>query len=333
MFKKLFKGVLDVLDRPLSVFFTFHLRPKKSEKIGVFCDKLVDAPRVAIVIQGPLLKKDNFTLETVKMYKKLFSGYPIIVSVWEDEDVECVEKIRGEGVRVILNKKPEYSGISHINYQILATYNAIKKAKDLGVDYVLKTRTDLRIYNPNSIEFLVNFVNFFPVNIKYRQKKRIAVASLNTFKYRPYSISDLILFGHVDDMVDYWSVNHDTRKEFPAFEKMGDWSKARLCEVYLSTSYLEKIGCQIEWTLVDSWRKFADNFCVFDQQCLDIYWHKYRRFREYRKLRYDSMYNDQEMSFCEWFSIYSGMGNKNEIPEYLLNEVFDEKRVENVQSK
>ena len=190
----------------------------------------------------------------------------------------------------------------------------------------MKTRTDLRIYNPNSIEFLVNFINTFPLNSSvYKQKKRIVGANLNTFKYRPYSISDIILFGQVDDMVNYWGVNLDTRKIFSDQEKIGDWSKARLCEVYLSSNYLELIGRKLEWTLQDSWLTYAHRFCIFDQQSLDIYWHKYSRNLEYRRLEYKRIKNSQEITFSEWLNIYMSLDNKKNIPEKILSKKFNEK--------
>ncbi|MCF6276332.1 MAG: WavE lipopolysaccharide synthesis family protein [Candidatus Magasanikbacteria bacterium] len=306
-------------------YITFHIRPKNSSDINIWHDSLVNYSKVAIIIQGPLLKKNNFTLETVRLYKKIFNKYAIILSTWEDEDVDYINEIKKEGIVVLLNKKPDYSGISHINYQIVSTSNAIAKAQEIGVEYILKTRTDLRIYNPNSIEFLVNFISLFPVDPLYKQKKRIAGISLNTFKYRPYSISDMVLFGCVDDMVDYWGCGLDMRKDFANHEKIGDWSRARLCEVYLSANYLETKGRKLKWTIEDSWSMFANYFCIFDQQSLDIYWHKYARNLEYRRLEYKNLKNSQELTFSEWLNMFYNLNNKKNIPEYILSQKFKEK--------
>jgi len=304
MFKKWFKKFFDILERPLPYFFTFHLRPKKAEKIGVVSDKLLNYPKIAIVIQGPIIYDQDFTLETIKIYKKIFPQVIIILSTWNYEDTKYIEKIKNEIGEVLLNKIPEEKGVQNINYQIVSSLAGINRAKELGVQYVMKTRTDIRIYDRNSIEFLCNILNQFPAKGGYKQNKRIVGLSLNTFKYRLYGLSDINLFGEINDMILYWSAELD--KNGSAFVQM----KIGLCEVYLATQFLKKVGKDIAWTLKDSWQTFADNFCIVDEQCLDIYWYKYARIKEHRYVHYDVMRNDQEMTFNEWFNIYVGLDNK-----------------------
>jgi len=326
--KKIILGANDALFNFIENIFhgyiTFHLRPKSSAEINTRADGLKTYPKVAIIIQGPLLGKDEFTLNTIRLYKKIFGNYRIILSIWEDEDDKTLNKIKKEGVEIIFNKKPETTGIQHINYQIVSTSNAIKKAKEFGSEYVLKTRTDLRIYNPNSIEFLVNMLKTFPLNNGGKQNKRIIFPSLNSFKYRPYSVTDLIMFGDINDLEDYWGTKLDTRKTPPANDLIGDWSHARLGEVYLSANYLESLGHKLLWTVADSWQAYADHFCIFDAQSLDLYWHKYARDREFRNLGYKLMKNNRELTFSEWLNMFAGLSNKEIVPEHILNNRFKE---------
>lgn len=314
----------DGLEKVLGKYVTYHLRPKFYSDINITPDTLKTCPKVAIIIQGPLLQKDKFTLNTVRLYKKIFKDYRLILSTWEAEDADCIRELRNENIEVILNKKPAYPGIANINFQIASTFSAVKRAEEQGVDYILKTRTDTRLYNQNSIEFLVNLLRVFPSNAGPTQNGRIAFPSLNTFKYRPYSVTDLVMFGTTSEMIKYWTVDMSEQKQLPTSNLVGDWSKARLAEAYLSTSYLEKLGRDLKWTITDSWKVYADHFCVFDSQSIDLYWHKYARTREYRRLAYNHMKNDQELTFAEWLNIFAHFENKKTIPEYILQTNFAE---------
>ena len=330
--KSIFKKIISIKDIIIKIienifgnYVTYHFRPKFSTDVNLTADTLKGYPKVSIIIQGPLLKDNKFTLNTIQIYKKIFKDYQIILSTWEDEALDYLAEIKKEGIEIVLNKKPDYPGIQNINFQIVSTLNAIKKAQELGAEYILKTRTDLRIYNPNSIEFLVNLLKAFPAGENTKQKKRLAFPGLNTFKYRPYSVTDLVMFGQTDDIFDYWDVALDNKKP-PINDKLIiDWAKARLGEIYLSTNYLEKLGQVLNWTIADSWQIYALHFCIFDTQSLDLYWHKYARNKEYRRLEYKKMKNDKELTHSEWLNLYIGLNNKQNIPEDILNDDFTKK--------
>ena len=209
MLKKWLKKFFDLVEKPFSNFFTFHLRPKKAERIGIVSDKLLNYPKVAIVIQGPIVYDQDFTLETIKIYKKLSPQAIIILSTWDYENNEYIRRIRKEIDQILLNKVPAEKGVQNINFQIVSSLSGMKRAKELGCEYVLKTRTDIRLYGNNVMEFLVNVLNSFPVSGNYKQNKRIIGVSLNSFKYRLYGLSDINLFGEINDMLLYWNVALD----------------------------------------------------------------------------------------------------------------------------
>ena len=72
MLKSFLKKLFNLFEKPLPYFFTFHLRPKRADKIGTVADKSLKYSKVAIVIQGPIVYDEDFTLETIKLYKKIF---------------------------------------------------------------------------------------------------------------------------------------------------------------------------------------------------------------------------------------------------------------------
>jgi hypothetical protein len=307
MFKKWFKKLFDILERSLPFFFTFHLRPKKAKNVGIVSDKLLQYPKVAIVIQGPIVYDQDFTLETIKIYKKIFPQAIIILSTWDYEDKEYVGKVRNEIADVLFNKVPEQKGVQNINFQIISSLLGIKHAKTLGVEYVLKTRTDQRIYGVDSLEYLVNIVEKFPTVSGYKQNKRIVGCSLNSFKYRMYGISDMNLFGQIDDLFNYWDVGPaDNQGEIYA-------QKVMYNEVHLAVSFLKKIDHEVKWTLDDSQKVLANCFVIVDEQSLDLYWYKYARMKEYRYVRYDTKRNDQQITFRDWFNLYSNLENRERV--------------------
>lgn len=317
------KELLEILEKKRSVFITYHLRPRSSSSIGSTSVDIHGGKKFGVVVQGPIIRENEFTLETVDLYRTLFNGAEIILSTWEGENGCELQRIKDLGVEVVVNGKPECSGQSNINLQIVSSMSGIERARDLGVEYVLKTRTDQRIYAPNVAQFLYNITEVFPVRGgNGLQKKRIVGVSLNTFKYRLYGLSDMVIYGDVDDMAIYWGVDLDLRvfrEEFiggvgKSLRRFAEW---RVCEVYLATEFLRKIGHVPEWTLSDSWKAFSNHFCIVDKEQLDLFWPKYNRL-EYRSVTYEEFNTKQELTFRDWLNLYNDLGNIS-APEHFLD--------------
>ncbi len=320
-FRRLAALFLSASDK--GAFATFSLRPRSADQVATVSDSLKQAKRTGVILQGGLMNKDGFTLETLKIYKRLFRGQPLILSTWKGEDEGVLRTARELGAECVLSEKPPYAGVSNINLQIVSSRAGVKKARELGCEYALKTRTDQRIYAPDVDEYFRNLLDAFPVSgAASAQKKRIAGISLNTFKYRMYGLSDMTIFGHIDDMLLYWDISTDDRvfnkEEREAPRTLASYSKWRVCEVYLATEFLKKIGRELRWTLADSWSAFRDNFCVVDKEQLDLFWPKYGR-AEYRWRSYRQNYRTQEITFRDWFNIYRGLDNRA-IDERLLEQ-------------
>ena len=157
--KPFLKNILHTLVRSIysiqGSFLSFTTRPIHAEHINQPPRPVLAAKKLAVIIQGPLKHEHSFTIETVKLYKKtLLPSSAIIVSTWEDEDSTTLQTLRDLGAHVVTAPYPENKGILHINYQIVSVRNGIEKAKALGAEYVLKTRTDTRINASNIEEFL-----------------------------------------------------------------------------------------------------------------------------------------------------------------------------------
>ena len=214
------------------------------------------------------------------------------------------------GATVLQNEKPKELGQQNINLQLVSSLAGVRKAKELGAEYVLKTRTDQRMYGPNAMEFLWSALQAFPLKETSQQKKRIVGVSLNSFKYRQYGISDMNIFGSVEDMERYWSAPHDALGDDTTGPKS---LPVHLPEVYLVASFLKTIGRELAWNLEDSWEAIVDHFVIVDKESLDLYWYKYARMREYKYSQYKGMTNSFELGFREWLNVYMQKG-KHALP-------------------
>lgn len=286
------------------IFITQVQRPTFAAAVGTRSDLFPSGANTAIVMQGPLALENEFTLNSVLLYRQHYPDSQIIVSTWSGQPGEALGSIEKAGARVVLSDLPAYSGISNTNYQIVSTRAGIEAACASGKAYVLKTRTDQRFYAPSSLEFLHNLLQTFPVKGKWRQKRRIAGISLNTFKYRLYGMSDMFLFGGAEDLLEYWQCPLDQRRldELPKAEGIYRHSFLRVCEVYFCTEYLARLGRKLGWTLADSYAAFSDHFIVANSADVDLVWPKYSR-AEVRWPSYQHI-EHQQMDFREWLNIY-----------------------------
>lgn len=318
---KVIKVFLIFLEKISNFFFTYHNRPKYVDGLNAYTlEKTKISQEVAIIVQGPILKESDFTVETLRIYKKIFPGVKIILSTWDDEDKTYINKIRALDIEVIMNKKPNFGGLSNINFQIVSSSKGIFRAKELGFKFALKTRTDQRIYSGNTLSLCYSMLMQYPLSGDFQQNKRIISFNLNTFKYRLYGISDMLNFGEINDLCLYWSPDLDYRKSEDLADprNLYDFSKQRYAEVYFVTSFLDRIGREIKWTLGDSWDVMARNFCILNVSEIDLFWNKYTK-KEFRHQNYNSLLKEQ-FEFSDW--IIHQVRETTQAPEDIIFKEF-----------
>lgn len=274
-------------------FRTTYNRPKYSKNIVVTNPDYFFDRNVAIILQGALKKEDDFTAESIELYKRLYPTALIILSTWEDDDVNYIKKIETRGAKVIINKKPQNFGHGSINLQLKSTQSAIRFAQDSGCEYILKTRTDQRLYGEENITYLMQLLKDYPLDIKAEAKGRIITCSNGCFSGRLYNVSDMVIFGYTEDVLAYFSCPEDDRcnTNIEPGDDLILYSKKRPGEIYFATHYIEKLGFELQWTENDSLFFIKNLFIIVDNETLDWYWPKYTdseyRWRDYsgRKLR------------------------------------------------
>lgn len=297
------ENIMSCLSKDKENYYTYARRPINVKNVN-YRSPSYSSKEIAIVLQGQIIVKDHFTLQTVELYHRLYPESIIIVSTWDNENAEELALIKKiHNTHIVKSVYPSVSGHGHINYQRLNSMNGILKAKELGCKYVLKSRTDQRLYANNVILFFKELIEKYPLTINCNAKGRIAVCSLSTLKDRLYNICDMLLFGYIEDMLKYFSP-----AEAPEFiegslpdeniDPIG-FAKARPGEIYFATHYIENCGFRLKWTFDDSDYYRNNLFIVFNSESVDQFWPKYGH-KEYLWRSYIS--NPHEIvTFEDWF--------------------------------
>jgi hypothetical protein len=282
------------------------------------------AARVGVVIQGKVKTDGDFTLRTVEHYRNSFSGCPLFVSTWNTESGAVVRNLEAAGAEVILNERPDHPGSSHINYQIRSTIAGIEAAKSAGCAYVLKTRTDARMYASNIPDYLAGLIEQFSPPSGCGVRGRLAVLDWATRLFLPQHPSDMMVFGRVEDMWAYWDA--------PLCESPGRFSRADCTrydellnplvpEIYLCRNYLRKLNYPFEETLASWWQILADLFIVVDRVTLEHFWPKYNFDVEHHNSLDDHRRNEAVCGFREWLGIMYARKRPNfEVTDLLETE-------------
>lgn len=275
--------------------------------------------KLAIIMQGPWIAEEQFTLETLKIYRQILPHETIIFSSTSELTKNDQSILSSMDVVYIFNDSPSHAGVSNSNFQVITTFNGIKEARKLGSEYILKTRSDQRITNDYFRDYLFNLIDTFALDIQSsKQNFRLVGCSLNTFKLRPYGLSDMFMFGHIDDMMNYWCLSYDKRINSDVKLEKGstykDFALNEICEVRFCTQYLRYLGLHLDFSISDSMRAFGKYFIIVDQQALGIIWPKYsldqNPYKDFGKF--------PEISFNDWLMLYT-KGDNLEYNECLLN--------------
>ena len=312
---------------------TFIKRPRFSKDI-VRYSKLNYA-KFAICFQGPIDK--NFTVETIKIYKKQLPGVKIIVSTWSDikQQPSLVKSLEELKVFLVLNEYPKTEfgdkpGFRATTYQVKSTVSALKKAKELECNYSVKHRGDQRAHSSDWLIKLKNMQDCYPNNPNSLTKKKILLPSITCQKFRVYGIGDQFHFGLTEDLLNFWDneyyesgvhslVNNNQKSDYIIN------GTAIFSEIYLLAKFLEKNHHNLKWTLEDYWQIMKNNFCIFDCSYIDFVFFKenskvgiqpniYNEYREDERT-YSKPY-EFNFTHADWLIIYNM--ELNEVPWYTI---------------
>ena len=107
-----------IINGTVNNFFTYHLRPKKSDNFHLFSSSNVNE-KVGIIIQGNIGNNYSFLKETLKIYEKIFPNIQIILSTWKSESQIDILKLESTNVKILFNEEPNEKSPGNKNYQIM----------------------------------------------------------------------------------------------------------------------------------------------------------------------------------------------------------------------
>ena len=316
MVRALFESSMETLHLRGPDFITRRCLPKRGITISGSADAplvAINSQQIGIVIQGPLKLNDNFTMETVRHYLALPNCKTVIVSTWDTEDGNTLQMIRNLGAEVVLSCAPSISGRSNVNKQIVSSREGISRAIDMGCKYVVKTRSDQRINSLYAFSALPALLDLFPrVTSESEKQKRLIAISYGTFKWSPYTLCDMFMFGLPEDMMDYWNAPlddqqfdcHNYGKKFNCDSTTFRELISIYPENYLMQSYMVKIKEAVEISNSCWWKILAKHFIIVDWEWLDVYWPKYLPNDGRRELVNNGSILNQSMYYADWLNLY-----------------------------
>ena len=262
--------------------------------------------QTAIVIQGPVVERDDLTIETLKLYRQTMPQSRLILSTWHDTPERLRDEIEAIGVTVVTSEPPEHAGPHNLNLQITSTRRGLQEAKKLGCRYAMKTRADTRIHMAGADQFCADLLLQFPIDGSSGQQERFIVVDFATRLYVPYHPSDILMFGTTDDLLSYWTPELcGPEMTFRVCDEFDAMLQQSIPEVVLFQSYLRRTGVRINGDLAQWWRLLADRFIVIDRDMIDFFWPKYNYNVDQRLGMTWDTGNMALCHFAQWLQLYS----------------------------
>ena len=270
--------------------------------------------KFALIVQGPIVINDNFTEKTINYYSKLYPQAIVIFSSWKKDIKRIKQKSFAKNVHFLANEQPHYAGDLNINLQAISTKNAILYAKKLKCTYILKTRSDCRVGAHNAINYFFYLIRFYKFKdyLTSKQKKRIITTNF-TLKHRLYGVSDMLMFGHIDDLYKYFDIltSRSLENKFTKFiqkKKFKDnkfFIEKYFCpEIYFFCEYFRKINISLRWTVNDYLKKISQNFIIIDNKTIDLYWRKSFVIDGYFAHHTNLSDTSLEFNFSDWLKFF-----------------------------
>lgn len=145
------------------------------------------------------------TLNSVRFYRNIYPNATVIVSTWDDESEEHIHQLVKFGATIVRSVKPTNNGFWNINYQLTSSLAGMQKAKELGCEFAVKTRTDQRICKPFIFDSMLATMSLFPTNSEKQKGRLVLLETRGGNMFIPYHCSDFLYLGYTEDLIRLFS--------------------------------------------------------------------------------------------------------------------------------
>jgi len=194
-----------------------------------------DIGKIDIILQGGI---DDSTFDIVETYFKLDFVNNIIVSTWEDEEIEIPESADSENLIIVKNERPRSPGTDNRNLQIASSRSGLNFVK---TKYAAKMRTDQKY----SVESMYKMYDYMSSNREHEDQIFVAGIYPNLL-FHP---RDHIFWGRTCDLIELFDVpleyngladkikitKENLYKYYPFFVRSETYLGARYCTKFDET--------------------------------------------------------------------------------------------------
>ena len=157
---------------------------------------------IGVVLQGPILSIEfaNSLVDFVDHLSAVVDLDNIVISTWDNE----YSRYLSSKAQCQVIRSNDVGFDNNFERQVFTTHMGLSALKS-NVKYAAKMRVDQRI-NGQSIRQLKCIIE------KERESHRLIFASLNSYLYRFFGLSDMFVFGKIEDMLLFWKT--ETRNSY-----------------------------------------------------------------------------------------------------------------------
>jgi hypothetical protein len=252
------------------------LNPTSYEYLQLTKKSKINNAEWTIVIQGPILNSIHlgYFTSNLRIIRENFSGAKIIISTYTQYQSQ-IDLIPGKYFdKLIVSNENEYQ--NNFERQVASTHLGLMSAKLYNRKYVLKMRTDQMIYHPGALRLFEIMLKTYGKSGSKDQNNLVA-SSLNSWLYRPFGASDMLMAGYLLDMQAYWNYD-DQIKSFKL--KLPNNSKLIANNILFYESFLAKrylITKGFKFTgddFHDTARMYKEHLIIIDSMSVSHSWFK-----------------------------------------------------------
>lgn len=312
-------------------YLSYYAVPKQIDKIIPYDNKMGNFSNYCIILQGPIEYDDSFTLNTIKLYLRMFYNVKIVVSTWKGVQDEFKVACESLGVIVVENEEPQNGGPLNINYQLVSSKNGALKAKEIGCLYTVKTRTNQRFYARDWLSYLSNQLEIIS-RIDPNHSRVLFTSYGMSYLKRPFCLCDNFSAGYTEDIVNLYSVKLDEREndylkkcgedaEDYALKIRYDLEPYKQCkydniitkenllkymcpEEYIAYNYCNSYCFDLkkqENIMVAYYRFLKNHVIIIDEDQLQILWPKYSEYSAQKLNEHDYF---GKLDYKKWLDIF-----------------------------